>query len=94
MLLQANQGRVIPGDGEDGRRCAAEGGDVPPTPFGQRMALNIQHLLRLEAGLDQYADPAAGSYYLETLTKQLVDAAWERFRAVEVQGGFAVAMDL
>ncbi len=73
--------------------AAAEGGDLPPTPFGQRMALNIQHLLRLEAGLNQYADPAAGSYYLETLTQQLVDSAWERFRAVEAQGGFAVAMD-
>ncbi len=73
--------------------AAAEGGDLPPTPFGQRMALNIQHLLRLEAGLNQYADPAAGSYYLETLTQQLVNSAWERFRAVEAQGGFAVAMD-
>ena len=53
------------------------------------MALNVQHLLRLEAGLDKYADPAAGSYYLETLTAQLVDSAWERFRSVEAQGGFA-----
>ncbi len=71
----------------------AEGGDVPPTPFGRRMALNIQHLLRLEAGLDQFADPAAGSYYLETLTQHLVDAAWARFRAVEAQGGFAEAVE-
>lgn len=72
----------------------AEGGDQPATPFGQRMALNIQHLLRLEAGLGDYADPAAGSYYLERLTEQLVEAAWERFRSVEAQGGFAVATEI
>ncbi|MBB4080392.1 methylmalonyl-CoA mutase [Lewinella aquimaris] len=72
----------------------AEGGDQPATPFGHRMALNVQHLLRLESGLDAYADPAAGSYYLETLTRQLVDSAWERFRAVEAQGGFAVAVEV
>ena len=72
----------------------AEGGDTPATPFGHRMALNVQHLLKLEAGLDQYADPAAGSYYLETLTRQLVEAAWERFRAIEAQGGFAEATDV
>ena len=72
----------------------AEGGDTPATAFGHRMALNVQHLLKLEAGLDRYADPAAGSYYLETLTTQLVEAAWERFRAIEAQGGFAEATDI
>jgi methylmalonyl-CoA mutase len=72
----------------------AEGADDLATPFGRRMALNIQHLLRLEAALGDYADPAAGSYYLETLTEKLVDAAWERFRSIETQGGFAVATDL
>lgn len=72
----------------------AEGPDQRSTPFGQRMALNIQHLLKLEAGLDQYADPAAGSFYLETLTEKLVESAWEQFRAVEAQGGFALAVDI
>ena len=71
----------------------AEGGDAPSTPLGHRLAINIQHLLKLEAGLDQYADPAAGSYYLDTLTGQLVDAAWDRFRTIEAQGGFAEATD-
>ncbi|WP_116125423.1 methylmalonyl-CoA mutase family protein [Lewinella sp. IMCC34183] len=72
----------------------AEGADQPATPFGHRMALNVQHLLRLEAGLDQYADPAAGSYYLEKLTEELVNSAWERFRAIEEQGGFGVASEV
>ncbi|CAH1002424.1 Methylmalonyl-CoA mutase [Neolewinella maritima] len=70
-----------------------EGDDAPPTPLGHRLSINIQHLLKLEAGLADYADPAAGSYYLDTLTAQLVDAAWERFRTIEAQGGFAEATD-
>ncbi len=72
----------------------AEGPDQPATPFGHRMALNVQHLLRLEAGLDRYADPAAGSYYLEKLTEELVKSAWERFLAIEAQGGFGEAREV
>ena len=72
----------------------AEGGDQLATPLGHRLSINIQHLLKLEAGLDQYADPAAGSYYLDTLTTQLVDAAWERFRTIEAQGGFGEASEV
>ncbi|THH34542.1 methylmalonyl-CoA mutase family protein [Neolewinella litorea] len=72
----------------------AEGGERPPTEFGHRMALNVQHLLRLEASLDRYADPAAGSYYLEKLTEELVNAAWERFLVIEKQGGFGLASEV
>ena len=72
----------------------AEGADQPATPFGHRMALNVQHLLRLEAGLDRYADPAAGSYYFEKLTEELVNSAWDRFLAIEEQGGFGVASEV
>ncbi len=71
----------------------AEGAEEKSSDFGYRMALNIQHLLRLESGMAAYADPAAGSYYLEKLTEQLVESAWERFRSVEAQGGFAVAIE-
>lgn len=72
----------------------AEGADQPATSFGRRMARNVQQLLRLEAGLDAYADPAAGSYYLEQLTEQLVESAWDRFKSIEAQGGFALATTL
>lgn len=47
--------------------------------FSRRMARNVQHLLKMESGLDEAADPAAGSYYLEKLTGQLSSAAWNRF---------------
>jgi methylmalonyl-CoA mutase len=56
---------------DDGRTAQATYGPA----FGRRIARNVQHLLKMESGLDQYADPAAGSAYIETLTAQLAEAA-------------------
>jgi len=50
------------------------------TPFAQRIALNIQHLMQLESYMDRVIDPAAGSYYIENLTNQLAEAAWTEFQ--------------
>ncbi|MBK9337344.1 MAG: hypothetical protein IPM98_12500 [Lewinellaceae bacterium] len=49
-----------------------------PRPFGRRIARNVQHLLKLESGFGAIADPAAGSFYIEKLTAQLAEAAWEK----------------
>lgn len=49
-----------------------------PKPFTRRIARNVQHLLKLEAGLEHVVDPAAGSYYIEALTTQLARVAWEQ----------------
>lgn len=62
-----------------------------PSGFSRRMAKNIQLLLREEAYLHHIADISAGSYYIETLTQQLADAAWEQFRQLEQQGGWEPA---
>lgn len=43
--------------------------------LGRRLARNTQHLLREESHLAEHADPAAGSWYIEALTQQLVEAA-------------------
>lgn len=52
-----------------------------PPAFGRRIARNVQHLLKMESGFeDLSADPAAGSYYLETLTNQLAEATWQTFK--------------
>ncbi len=59
--------------------------------FGQRMARNVSNILAHEAHLDKVADPAAGSYYIEHLTHQLVSKAWEDFVLLEKAGGFAEA---
>ena len=50
-----------------------------PPAFGRRIARNVQHLLKMEGGFNQLADPAAGSYYIEQLTGQLGRLVWERF---------------
>ena len=50
------------------------------TPFAQRIALNIQHLMQLESYMDRVVDPAAGSYYIENLTNQLAETVWKRFQ--------------
>lgn len=60
-----------------GRRAAAR----YPAAFGRRIALNVQHLLKMESHFDQAPDPAAGSYYIEDLTHQLAERAWSEFTA-------------
>ena len=63
-----------------------------PDDFGLRIARNTQHILRHEAHLDQVADPAAGSYYVEALTDQLARRAWEQFQEIEAEGGIVEAL--
>lgn len=54
---------------------------------GMRYARNIQHLLKSESFLHQTLDPAGGSYFVENLTKELREKAWEKFCNVESDGG-------
>ena len=58
------------------------------TEFSQRIARNVQIILREEAYFDRISDPAAGSYYIENLTDSLGEKAWELFSEVESKGGF------
>ncbi|RRB02376.1 methylmalonyl-CoA mutase family protein [Larkinella rosea] len=64
-----------------------------PDAFSNRIARNISILLKEEAHLDKTLDPSAGSYYLETLTKQLVGSAWDLFLKVENLGGLLKAVE-
>lgn len=63
-----------------------------PTEFSSRIARNIQLLLKEESHFDQVVDPAGGSYYIETLTKSIADAAWTLFNKVEEMGGYREAL--
>lgn len=56
--------------------------------FSDRIARNVQIILREEAYFDRVADPAAGSYYVESLTDVLAEKAWDLFCKVEAAGGF------
>ncbi len=60
--------------------------------FSERIARNQQMLLKRESYFDKVADPAAGSYYIETLTNQIIEKAWELFLQVEEQGGYLQAL--
>ncbi|ALW85433.1 hypothetical protein AUC43_10195 [Hymenobacter sedentarius] len=58
-----------------------------PNDFSGRLARNLSVLLREESGLGQVQDPAAGSYFIETLTDQLAREAWVLFQRMEAAGG-------
>ncbi|HHM20444.1 MAG TPA: hypothetical protein ENJ20_00345 [Bacteroidetes bacterium] len=47
--------------------------------FSRRIARNVQHILQLESHFDQVADPVAGSYFVEKLTRVLCEKAWAAF---------------
>jgi methylmalonyl-CoA mutase len=58
-----------------------------PNEFSRRIARNIHLILKEESHLDQFIDPAGGSYYIECLTQQLGERAWTLFQELEKQGG-------
>jgi methylmalonyl-CoA mutase len=59
----------------------------PSDDFARGVARNAQVLLREESSLGQVVDPAGGSWYVETLTRQLAERAWVAFQALEGGGG-------
>lgn len=56
--------------------------------FGDRIARNQLRILKDEAYLDKINNAADGSYYIDTLTKQLTEKALELFKNIENAGGF------
>ncbi|WP_394841765.1 methylmalonyl-CoA mutase family protein [Pendulispora brunnea] len=62
-----------------------------PSALGHRVARNTGLVLREESFLGKVADAAGGSYYFETVTDTLAREAWNRFRAIEREGGIAEA---
>ncbi|MEO1167429.1 MAG: methylmalonyl-CoA mutase [Pseudomonadota bacterium] len=63
-----------------------------PTDFSARIARNTQLILQEESGITNVADPLGGSYYVEQLTQQLADKAWELIEEVEAAGGMTKAV--
>ncbi|WP_422538477.1 methylmalonyl-CoA mutase [Bartonella apihabitans] len=63
-----------------------------PTEFSARVARNTQLILQNEMGLTKVIDPLAGSYYVETLTKELVDKASALIDKIEAMGGMTKAV--
>lgn len=63
----------------------------PAAEFSNRMSRNLQTILKEESHFDKVTDPGAGSYYVETLTASLINAAWNIFQEVENNGGYIEA---
>jgi len=63
-----------------------------PTDFSARIARNTQIVIQEETGMCNVVDPLGGSYYIEALTQQLVDSAWQIIERVEREGGMAKAV--
>lgn len=64
-----------------------------PTDFSARIARNTQLFLQEETKMTDVADPWGGSYYVEKLTDELIDKAWELIEEVEELGGMAKAIE-
>jgi len=63
-----------------------------PTDFSARIARNTQLILQEESGICNVADPLGGAYFVEQLTRQLADKAWELIEEVEAEGGMTKAV--
>ncbi|MBY6067017.1 methylmalonyl-CoA mutase [Leisingera aquaemixtae] len=64
-----------------------------PTDFSARIARNTQLVLQEETGVTNVVDPLAGSYYIESLTAELVEKAWALMEEVEEMGGMTKAVE-
>lgn len=64
-----------------------------PTDFSARIARNTQIYIQNETEVCREVDPWAGSYYVETLTDELVHKAWEHIQEIEGLGGMAKAIE-
>jgi len=63
-----------------------------PTEFSARNARNNQLTLQEETGVTKVVDPLAGSYYVESLTNELIEKAWALMQEVEEMGGMTKAV--
>ena len=64
-----------------------------PTDFSARIARNTQIYLQEETKITKTVDPWAGSYYVESLTKDIAEKAWSLIEEVEELGGMTKAIE-
>ncbi len=64
-----------------------------PTEFSARIARNTQLYLQDETGICRTVDPWGGSWYLESLTHEIMHKAWAHIQEVEDHGGMAAAIN-
>ncbi len=64
-----------------------------PTDFSARIARNTQIYLQEETNICRVIDPWGGSYYVESLTKEIAEKAWKLIEEIEELGGMAKAIE-
>ena len=64
-----------------------------PTDFSARIARNTQIYIQEETNVCRVVDPWAGSYYVESLTRDIYERAWAHIMEVEEMGGMAKAIE-
>jgi methylmalonyl-CoA mutase N-terminal domain/subunit len=64
-----------------------------PTEEAARIALRTQQVVAFESGAPDTADPLAGSYFVESLTREVEEAAWQLIRQIDEMGGSVSAIE-
>ncbi len=64
-----------------------------PTEEAAKIALRTQQIVAFESGAPDTADPLAGSYYVEALTKEVENAAWQLIEKIDAMGGSVEAIE-
>lgn len=64
-----------------------------PSEFAATIALRTQQILADEIGVTNTIDPLAGSYFVESLTKEIEEKAWEYINKIDDMGGMLAAID-
>lgn len=82
MLVGTTQAMAAVIAGVDSLWVCPSNGLEEATDFTTRIARNVQHLLQAESYLHRVVDPAAGAYYLEHMTTELTQQAWQQFCAL------------
>jgi len=72
--------------------CSFDEAFTIPTPRSALLSLRTLQILMDEVGMRDTVDPLAGSYFIETLTKQMEEKIWEEMREIEEQGGVIKAI--
>jgi methylmalonyl-CoA mutase len=67
--------------------------DAKKEPFANRIATNVQLILKEESYFDKVVDPAKGSYFIENLTEEIAEKGWEFFQEIESRGGYIQALE-
>ena len=64
-----------------------------PTEEAARIALRTQQIIALESGVADTVDPLAGSYFVEALTNEMEELAWQYIRKIDTLGGAVEAIE-